>query len=58
MTFTFDEKPKKLMHLDREERATGTAKQICTLQTQLLDSQVEIANFVEPRLLSASDDGL
>ena len=58
MTFTLNEKPKELMQLDREERATATAKQIFTLQTLLLDSQAEIAKFVELGLLSTSDDGL
>lgn len=47
MTFALDENPKELMQLDREDRATATAKQISTYQTLLLDSQTEIAEFVE-----------
>ena len=46
MAFAFDEKPKKLMQLDREERATATAKQISALQMKFLDSHAEIAKFI------------
>ena len=58
MDFILDEKPKELMQLNREERAIAKAKQISTLQAQLLDSQAEISKFIMQGLLLTSNDGL